>query len=369
MNCRVVKKDINDLKPTNVLPQTSFWGKVKNDQGFLPAGFELTVSKDLINSLEENITYTNDDLLILIKYLDADHCFAYVPYGPKIEPEFENHGTFLEELSEIIKDHLPSNCVFIRYDLLWQNQWSQEEDYYDENGNWTGPPSEYIQEMRLNYNTQNWNLRKSPGDILPMNTFFLDLKKDNDELLRGMRYHTRNRIKKAGKKGIEVREYGSERIDDWFKLYTETAIRSNLPQQNPAYFEQIWKKQDESQQGVKVKLLMAEHEGNPLSSMFLALSKKRGTYLFGASTAMQNQMPASYALQWKAIQIAKEHGCSEYDMFGSAPNLDQSHPLSGVHRFKKGFGGELYHRMGCWDYVFDQSSYQSVRIVESSQKN
>jgi hypothetical protein len=27
-----------------------------------------------------------------------------------------------------------------------------------------------------------------------------------------------------------------------------------------------------------------------------------------------------------------------------------AHPLYGLYRFKTGFGGTLFHRMGCWDY-------------------
>lgn len=71
---------------------------------------------------------------------------------------------------------------------------------------------------------------------------------------------------------------------------------------------------------------------------------------------------ASYALQWESIKIARKWGCSEYDMFGSAPNLRQAHPMHGVHVYKKGFGGNLYHRMGCWDYPYNQKLYKIFRL-------
>ena len=73
---------------------------------------------------------------------------------------------------------------------------------------------------------------------------------------------------------------------------------------------------------------------------------------------------ASYSLQWESIRIAKEWGCSEYDMFGSAPNLNQAHPLHGVHIYKKGFGGNIYHRMGCWDYPYNKKLYNLYRVQE-----
>lgn len=364
MICEIEKKDIEEFNATNVLPQTPFWGRIKKKQGFIPRGFELTISKDLLYSEANSLEKKGEDILILIKYISNNVCFAYVPYGPKLEPAFENQGLFLEQLSETIKPKLPENCIFIRYDLTWENQWAKEEEYFDNVGNWIGPPPNRIQEYRLNFSTVNWNLQKSLQDNLPKNTFFLDLTLGDDDLLYNMRYNTRYNVRKAHKKGIKVREYGVEHIGEWYKLYLDTAIRHNMPFQNQDFFSTILKNQDNSKKGVTVKMLMAEIEGEFLSSMFLVLSKKRGTYLYGASTSCKNNLMASYALQWESIKTAKEWGCTEYDMFGSAPNLNQNHPLHGVHIYKKGFGGNLYHRMGCWDYPYDQKMYDQYRLKE-----
>jgi lipid II:glycine glycyltransferase (peptidoglycan interpeptide bridge formation enzyme) len=155
-----------------------------------------------------------------------------------------------------------------------------------------------------------------------------------------------------------------EHMDDWYKLYLDTAIRHNMPLQNQEYFSRILQNQDNTKNGVKVKMLMAERDGTFLSSMFLVLSKKRGTYLYGASTSDKKNAMASYALQWESIKIAKEWGCTEYDMFGSAPNLNRTHPLHGVHVYKKGFGGNLFHRMGCWDYPYNEKLYELYKFLE-----
>ncbi|WP_167612536.1 peptidoglycan bridge formation glycyltransferase FemA/FemB family protein [Maribellus sediminis] len=91
---------------------------------------------------------------------------------------------------------------------------------------------------------------------------------------------------------------------------------------------------------------MADIDCKFLSSMFLILSGKRASYLSGTSTSATNNLMVSSALQWESIQLAKEQGCTEYDMFGPAPNLDRSHPLHGVHIYKKVFGSNHFHRMG-----------------------
>ncbi|MER3374951.1 MAG: peptidoglycan bridge formation glycyltransferase FemA/FemB family protein [Allomuricauda sp.] len=318
----------------------------------------------MLSNREDSLSKVGDDLLVLTKYIDNDSCYAYVPYGPKLEPSFENQGLFLEQLSESIKPYLPPNCIFIRYDLIWENQWAVEEEYFDGSGNWTGSPSSHIQEYRVNFKTAKWNLKKSVSDVLPKNTFFLDLTIEEQELLKNMRYNTRYNIKKSIKNGVRVQEYGIEQMEDWYRLYLDTALRHNMPLQNQEFFSTILKNQDNGEKGVKVKMLMADIDGEFLSSMFLVLSKKRGTYLYGASASSKNNLMASYALQWESIKMAKEWGCTEYDMFGSAPNLQQTHPLHGVHVYKKGFGGNLFHRMGCWDYPFHEKLYDLYRFQE-----
>ena len=50
MICELKKKDIEELKTTNILPQNPFWGRVKSNQGFIPKAFELSISKDLLSS-------------------------------------------------------------------------------------------------------------------------------------------------------------------------------------------------------------------------------------------------------------------------------------------------------------------------------
>jgi len=179
-----------------------------------------------------------------------------------------------------------------------------------------------------------------------------------------MRYNTRYNIRRASKNGIRIRQYGIEHIDDWYRLYLETATRHHLPMQDEDFFSVLLKNQDDSPRGVRVKLLMAGKDENPLASMFLVLSNQRGTYLYGASSSENKNLMAGYALQWEAIKLAKKRGCSEYDMFGSAPNLSKNHPLHGVHVYKKGFGGHLFHRMGCWDYPLDTTKYNLLRARE-----
>lgn len=364
MYCKVESEDIQDIKTTNILQQTSFWANVKNYQGLKPRAFKILASSDLLSPHNYHNENFQDDILILIRQISSTHSFAYVPYGPKIEPDFENYGVFLEELSEVIKPNLPKNCIFIRYDLPWENQWAKEDDYNDNDGNWIGPPPLYVQEFRLNFNTNNWNLIKSQSDNLPTSTFFLNLDQQEEQLLQKMKPKTRYNINLSSRKGVRVREYGLDKLDIWYDLYKDTAARNNVTLHSKDYFYSVLKNQHYSSKDIRISLLMGEANSEYLSAMFLILSKKRGTYLYGASSSKSRNLMASYAIQWEAIKIAQEFGCEEYDMFGCAPNSSQSHPLHGLYRFKSGFGGNLYHRMGCWDYPLIKDEYISYSAQE-----
>ncbi len=65
---------------------------------------------------------------------------------------------------------------------------------------------------------------------------------------------------------------------------------------------------------------------------------------------------ATYALQWEAIQIAKNKGCSDYDMFGVAPRPDPHHLIRAL-QIQAGLWWKLYHSIGSWDYPLDEEQY------------
>jgi hypothetical protein len=167
MYCKVEPKEPEEISSCNIVQQTAFWAGVKKQQGIEPVAFDYAATDDLLHPGWSPDHHTTGDLLVLLRQIDHDHCIAYVPYGPTDEPEFENQGLFLEELSEVLRPQLPSSCIMIRYDLPWENQWAREEDCFDEAGNWLGAPESNSQEFRVNFNTHNWNLLKSRSTSSP----------------------------------------------------------------------------------------------------------------------------------------------------------------------------------------------------------
>jgi len=54
----------------------------------------------------------------------------------------------------------------------------------------------------------------------------------------------------------------------------------------------------------------------------------------------------NYLMQWKMIQDSIEDGCILYDFRGVSGSLNPKHPLYGLYKFKKGFGGDFVEFIG-----------------------
>lgn len=362
-----------DVSPKNedmvrtgpLLQQTPFWARVKELQGFSAAAFDVLIYHDAHS--DSNVPAQNGvtDILVVLRSVGPGEVMAHVPYGPEFEPSEELQGHFLEELSEAMRPYLPEECFCIRYDLPWKSPWAEDSRCFGRQGEWFGPPRQEIQEIRMNMETETKNLRKSPTNILPVNTLFVDLQKNKKALLHQMKTKTRYNINLSQKKGVRVFEAGREELDTWYQLYKDTARRNNFVVHDKRYFLSMLKVGSSfTDRRISMHLLMAEVEGDLLAGMFLAISAKQAVYLYGASSRKKRDRMATYALQWDAICRAQHKGCSHYDMFGIAPSPEPSHPMHGLYRFKTGFGGRIFHRQGCWDYPLDPEKYSVYRGTE-----
>ncbi len=228
MDINLKHKETGALIPTIILHQTSLWSSVKSRLGWNPYAFDITSGN------------RDGDILVLVHRINQDRCMAYVPQGPEIEPEEEVEGLFLESLSQNLARHLPRDCVFIRYDLPWETPYARDQSRYDVDGRWQGYPEPHVREMRMNFSTRDWSIRKSITDIQPPDTVIIDLTVPENEILGRMRPKTRYNIRLAERKGVTVFESGVERLYAWYRLYLQTADRNVFKRHRYEYFETMF---------------------------------------------------------------------------------------------------------------------------------
>lgn len=357
MHVTLEQKHTDELIPTAIVHQTAFWGRVSRRVGHTVDAYDI-----------RDGSASGGDFLVLRVPLSADVECAYVPFGPELSPDAERVGPFLEQLSRQLRKQLGSRCAFVRWDLPWTSIHARTADSFTEVGAWKGPPSVHARQLRMNSNTEDRNLWKAVRDLLPSDSIVVDLTANEETLLARMHHKTRYNVRLATRRGVVVEEGSIADLPGWYEMYLETMARNQLPPLARAHFRAVLEERaDGSASPARVRFLLARYGRHLLAGMLIALTRSRATYLYGASTTTHRHLMASAALQWEAMRVAKANGCTDYDMLGAAPRDNESHPLAGVHRFKIGFGGQLVHREGCWDYPYDERRYIDWRRWEQAQ--
>ncbi|WP_455382100.1 lipid II:glycine glycyltransferase FemX [Salinispira pacifica] len=338
---------VNTLTDSNNLFQGPLWAEFKQKSGWSPAAFEIGW-----NSRRSN-------LLTLTREAEPGMHVTYVPAGPDLEARDDEQGLILENLSEALAPHLPESTAYVRYDLPWPSPYAEPQSGQMEIAAVRRPETR-IRELRMNFGTENRNLRKAWTDIQPTHTLLVDLTLPLERLLAAMRPKTRYNIGLAARRGVHVRPAGPDELPAFYELYTQTARRNRIRLHDFRYFREIFEAASSPEVPGSAELLFAEADGRKLAGMVLARSGRRATYLYGASADRGRRLMPTYALQWYAMRRAAELGCTQYDLYGIPPSDDPAHPMHGLFRFKTGFGGRFVHRRGCWDYPYSTDDYEKI---------
>jgi lipid II:glycine glycyltransferase (peptidoglycan interpeptide bridge formation enzyme) len=204
------------------------------------------------------------------------------------------------------------------------------------------------------------------SDVQPPDSVVLDVTRPDDELLAGMKPKWRYNVRLAEKKGVTVAAEGMKALDDFYDLYRATAARDRIGIHPKDYYARLlsFDPLNPYEPRPELRLWVARFEGTALAAIMTVFHGHEATYLYGASSDEHRNLMPAYALQWAAMKAAREAGCSSYDFYGIPPVDDPTHAMSGLYRFKTGFGGEIRHYAGAWDYIYKPAAYTAFRAAE-----
>ncbi len=307
--------------------QTWEWGEVKKGMGWQPLPLVLEEDGNIRASL-----------LILKRRLPIpgmNKCIFYAPRGPVVDVTSEELLQVLCSGAErVAKDH---GAIFLKIDPDVPANNSQFKDIlkkYKSQKNDTGLDFEGVQ----------------PGFV-----FQLDISPNEVKLLENMHSKTRYNIRLAQKKGVTIKEAkGKEDLPTFYAILKETAERDRFLIRGYEYFEMIW---DHMVENGMARVFLAEYQGRVVSATLALILGKKTWYLYGASSNEYRNVMPNYLIQWEMIRWAQEQGCNIYDFRGVSGDLDESNPLYGLYRFKKGFNGNLVEFVGDWDRVYSPFFY------------
>jgi len=348
-------KDTWSLHPTDILFQTTFWSEVKSRLGWKTFAFDFAFPG------------IKGDILVLVRDFDNGIVGAYVPQGPEYGPHPEQYGLFLENLSETMIKRLGRHVTFIRYDLPWNSQYTPDTDNTSEYPGGRIRPEPRLQELRMNFGTKSWSLRKASIDMTVADAVIVDLAGTEEEVLSNMKPKTRYNIRLAKRKGVEVLHASINMLPTFYDLYRQTAERNSFHPCSYKHFSALFSALSSTPDSSEIHFLLAKRDQDILAGAIIAISCRTATYLFGASSNHNRNLMGPYAVQWGGLQLARTKKCLTYDMGAISPAEEPSHPFYGMYRFKTGFGGQIIHRSGTWDYPLYSDKYMQFRNAETLQ--
>jgi lipid II:glycine glycyltransferase (peptidoglycan interpeptide bridge formation enzyme) len=195
--------------------------------------------------------------------------------------------------------------------------------------------------------------RASPA-IQPAATRAVDLAADEDALWSDLRKKWRQYVNKARTGGVRVVDADGGRLDDFYRIYQETAARAGFLIRAKSAYRDIW---EAYAPGGRARLLFAELAGGePVATLFLVRAGGRVVEPYGGMTTAGADSRANYLLKWEAIRSSKEQGATSYDLWGLAH--------AGIEHFKTGFGGREIRYIGAWDLVLDAFGRRTYTVAQ-----
>ncbi len=314
--------------PVSHVLQTWEWGAFKSRYGWRP---------------ERTLWWEGDRVCaaasVLIRRLGRwPAAVVYVPKGPGLD--YQNVALLEQVLSHLENGARRKRALFLKIDPDVRVDTAEGEGA--------------LQVLR----GRGW--RVSGEQIQFRNTMLVDLTADPDELLGEMKSKWRYNVRLARRKGVTVRPGRLADLPLLYEMYAETAVRNGFVIRPEAYYRDAWGSFVEA--GLACPLI-AEVEEEPVAMVIVFRFAERAWYMYGASRSVHREKMPNHLLQWEAMRWAQKQGCTVYDMWGAPDALDESDPLWGVYRFKKGFGGEFVRHVGAWDFPVSRLGYWLYTVV------
>lgn len=313
--------------PGHSLLQDAEWGELKSGFGWTPAYVRVEAA----------------GAMVLFRALPAGLKIAYIPRGP-VGCDFA--GLWPEIHALCRKRH----AIFLRV----------EPDF------WLNTP----EAGALEYSMEGFI--PAFATVQPPRTILVSLDGGPDDWLSRMNQKTRYNIRLSQKKDLTVTECDDAAV--FHQLMETTGSRDSFGVHSEAYYRKCL---DCFKEGKKGRIILVSYQGRPLSALMLFIEGKRGYYLYGASSNEERNRMPNHLAQWTAMNICKEAGCTEYDLWGipdeeeeilEAGFQERQDGLWPVYRFKRGFGGRVLRTMGSFDYVYSGLLYKGIKFADEERR-
>lgn len=213
---------------------------------------------------------------------------------------------------------------------------------------------------------QELGLRRAPMYLSVEFAGVLDLTKDEDEILKGMRQRLRRALRKGAKNDIQIEKSTDPAdIHEFYQIELQTAGRHRFV----AFSEDFLTKQFAAfaKHGEAV-LYTAKYQGEILAQNFMIFYGNEASYHYGVSSELGTKYSGAPLLHMEAMRDARERGIKRYNFWGITEETDIHHRFYGVSCFKRGFGVTELKYTPAHDLVLNRFRYLLNWTVETLRK-
>ena len=186
-------------------------------------------------------------------------------------------------------------------------------------------------------------------------------------------------VRRAEREGVTVVDDVPGDFEAFYRIMQTTAHRGQFGIHAAGYYRDAWAAFNDPQARQNdavgdARLFVAHKAGEAVAAFLVFAWGREAHYMYSGSTEAGLKSGANHLLQWHAIQWAQRHGCERYDFWGvpdlmtdldAAPPEERAaleaqakaHPLYGVYRFKKGWGGAVVRYLPAYDDVYLPPAY------------
>lgn len=274
---------------------------------------------------------------------------AYIPRGPLVD--WSDPNEYQTVLKDLIVEARNRKAIFLKIDpalTIGRGIPGAADDVADQTGL---SVKRYLQD-------NGWVF--SPDQIQFRNTVEIDLSPSEDEILMRMHQKTRYNIRLAEKKGVLVSEADESDWPSIYHLYAETADRDGFIIRPWDYYQRVWSILSSNKMA---NCLQARVNDELVGAIWVVGFGKKAHYLYGMSSSKHREFMPNHILQWRGMLLAKSQGRDMYDMWGAPDEFTQTDTLSGVFRFKQGFGGQVVRTIGAWDFPINNTAYHLYTVI------
>jgi len=193
-------------------------------------------------------------------------------------------------------------------------------------------------------------------------SFWIDLTKSEEDLLKSFSSKTRYNIRLAKRKGVVVVEDNSDKtFNKYLQLTKETVERQGFFAHSEKYHKLMWKflhtNMVKKGKEPTARLISATYKNETITTWIVFVWKDFIYYPYGASSVKHKNVMANNLMMWETIKLGKKLNLKTFDLWGREPG-------KGFTKFKEGFNPKVVKFLGTWDLVINKPIYYVYRVAE-----